>query len=102
GGGRGGGGGDGGVGWGRARVLGALHAQLRRPAAPRSSRRGPASCGHGRTLVMDRSAPAWRQALSRDDISTLLEMHDWRSWRSIAVNWGLVAASLARVARWPH
>jgi len=51
---------------------------------------------------MDRSAPAWRQALSRDDISTLLEMHDWRSWRSIAVNWGLVAASFALVARWPN
>jgi len=51
---------------------------------------------------MDRSSPAWRQALSRDDISTLLEMHDWRSWRSIAVNWGLVAASFALVARWSN
>jgi len=51
---------------------------------------------------MDLSAPAWRQALSRDDISSLLEMHDWKSWRSIAVNWGLVAASFALVARWPN
>jgi len=51
---------------------------------------------------MDRSSPAWRQALSRDDISTLLEMHDWKSWRSIAVNWGLVAASFALVACWPN
>jgi fatty acid desaturase len=51
---------------------------------------------------MDRSAPAWRQALSRDDIDSLLEMHDWKSWRSIAINWGLVAASFALVARWPN
>jgi fatty acid desaturase len=51
---------------------------------------------------MDRSSPAWRQALSRDDISALLEMHDWKSWRSIAFNWGLVAASFALVARWPN
>ena len=42
---------------------------------------------------MDRSVPAWRQALSRDDIDALLEMRDWKSWRSIAVNWALVAAS---------
>ena len=51
---------------------------------------------------MDRSAPAWREALSRDEISALLEMRDWKSWRSIAVNWALVAASFALVARWPN
>jgi fatty acid desaturase len=52
--------------------------------------------------VIDRSAPTWRQALSPDDIDSLLEMHDWKSWRSIAVNWGLVAASFTLVARWPN
>ena len=51
---------------------------------------------------MDRSAPAWREALSRDEISALLEMRDWKSWRSIAVNWALVAASFALVTRWPN
>ena len=51
---------------------------------------------------MDRSVPAWRQALSRDDIGALLEMRDWKSWRSIAVNWGLVFASFALVAVWPN
>lgn len=51
---------------------------------------------------MDRSVPAWRQALSRDDIDALLEMRDWKSWRSIAVNWALVAASFVLVARWPN
>ena len=51
---------------------------------------------------MDRSVPAWRQALSRDDIGALLEMRDWKSWRSIAVNWALVAASFVLVARWPN
>jgi fatty acid desaturase len=53
-------------------------------------------------MVMDRSVPAWRQALSRDDIDALLEMRDWKSWRSIAVNWALVAASFVLVARWPN
>jgi fatty acid desaturase len=53
-------------------------------------------------MVMDRPAPAWRQALSRDDIDALLEMRDWKSWRSIAVNWALVAASFVLVARWPN
>jgi fatty acid desaturase len=53
-------------------------------------------------MVMDRSVPTWRQALSRDDIAALLEMRDWKSWRSIAVNWALVAASFALVARWPN
>jgi fatty acid desaturase len=53
-------------------------------------------------MVMDRSVPAWRQALSRDDIDALLEMRDWKSWRSIAVNWALVAASFVVVARWPN
>jgi len=51
---------------------------------------------------MDRPAPAWRQVLSRDDIDALLEMRDWKSWRSIAVNWALVAASFVLVARWPN
>lgn len=45
---------------------------------------------------------SWREALSREDIRDLLELRDWKSWTSIAVNWGLVAAAFALVARWPN
>ena len=51
---------------------------------------------------VDTDRPAWRDALSRDDIRELLVMRDARSWLSVAINWGLVAASFALVARWPH
>ena len=44
----------------------------------------------------------WLDALSREEISQLLEMNDWRSWRSVATNWGLVFASFALVAAWPN
>jgi fatty acid desaturase len=44
----------------------------------------------------------WRAALTREEIDGLLAFEDWRSWLSIAVNWGLVAASFALVAWLPH
>jgi len=55
---------------------------------------------HHRVVATDR--PAWRDALSREDVKALLVMRDWRSWLSIAINWGLVAAAFALVARWPN
>ena len=48
-----------------------------------------------------RGAP-WREALSRDEIRELLAFEDWRSWLSVAVNWGLVFAAMAGVAWWPN
>src|SRR5262249_14298436 len=57
---------------------------------------------HRRTVTESETLPAWRQALSRDDIRELLVMRDWRSWLSVAVNWGMVAAAFALVARWPN
>jgi fatty acid desaturase len=48
------------------------------------------------------SSPAWRDALSREDVRELLVMRDWRSWLSLAINWGLVAASFGLVAWWPN
>ena len=47
-------------------------------------------------------APAWRAALSHDEVRALLAPDDWRSWRSIGCNWALVGASFALVARWPN
>ncbi len=47
-------------------------------------------------------AEAWREALSDAEVRELLEMRDWRSWLSIAVDWGTIGAALALVARWPN
>jgi fatty acid desaturase len=44
----------------------------------------------------------WRSALSREEIQALLRPSDWRSWISVAVDWGLVFAAMALVAAWPH
>src|SRR5215468_10924255 len=47
-------------------------------------------------------ARAWQDAVSRDELSALLEMSDWRSWLSLAINWALVGAAMALVAVWPN
>ena len=44
----------------------------------------------------------WRDALSREEIAHLLEMDDWRSAGSVALDWGLVFAAFALVAVWPN
>ena len=44
----------------------------------------------------------WRGVLSREEIQDLVSHRDWRSWGSILLDWGLVAASFALVARWPN
>ena len=51
-----------------------------------------------------RRAPArdWLGALSRDEIQALLRPSDWRSWLSLAIDWGLVFGAMALVAAWPH
>ena len=46
--------------------------------------------------------PHWRELITRSEIDSLLEMQDWRSWGSMASNWGIVFASLALVAAWPN
>jgi fatty acid desaturase len=45
---------------------------------------------------------SWKQALSREEIRELLEPNDLRSWASIALNWTIVFATGAAVARWPN
>jgi fatty acid desaturase len=44
----------------------------------------------------------WRERISREEIAELLRFQDWRSWWSIAFNWGVVFASMALVATWPN
>jgi len=46
-------------------------------------------------------ARVWKEVLSRDEIKSLLETNNWRSFGSIALNWGLVAAAFAWVAMAP-
>ena len=48
------------------------------------------------------SAPSWQAALSREEIRELLTLRDWRSWVSIAANWGVIGAAFALVAVWPN
>ena len=47
-------------------------------------------------------ARPWQEAISRDELDTLLGMSDWRSWLSLATNWALVATAMAAVALWPN
>lgn len=46
--------------------------------------------------------PSWRQALTRAEIDSLLEIRDWRGWLTIFTNWAIVAASFWMVAMWPN
>ena len=43
-----------------------------------------------------------RDHLSREEITELLRMQDWRSWLSVAVDWGVVFAAMGRTktSRW--
>jgi fatty acid desaturase len=43
----------------------------------------------------------WRAALTREDVVSLLELHDLRTWGSIVLNWALVFGAFAGVAYWP-
>ena len=44
----------------------------------------------------------WQELLSPAEMGDLKTMRDWRSWSSLALDWGLVAASFALVAYVPH
>jgi fatty acid desaturase len=44
----------------------------------------------------------WKEALSREEVSEFLEMQDWRSWLTLLVNWGMIAACFFVVAKWPN
>ena len=47
-------------------------------------------------------SPDWREVLRREELDELLATDDWRSWLSIALDWGIVAASMALVYVWPN
>ncbi|NNL64977.1 MAG: fatty acid desaturase family protein [Myxococcales bacterium] len=45
---------------------------------------------------------AWRDSFSKEELASLREMQDWRSWLSVLGNWAIVFAAMALVARWPN
>jgi len=45
---------------------------------------------------------AWHARFTREEIAELLRVESWRGWLSIAIDWAIVAASFAGVARWPN
>ena len=44
----------------------------------------------------------WRKALTTEEVRALLTMRDYRSWFTVAFNWGVIAAAFAMVAAWPN
>ncbi|HXC49594.1 MAG TPA: fatty acid desaturase family protein [Candidatus Limnocylindrales bacterium] len=48
------------------------------------------------------AAERWLDRFTRAEIVELLQFEDRHSWAAFAVNWGLVFASMALVARWPN
>ena len=44
----------------------------------------------------------WHAALSRDEIRDLARMEDWRSWRTLAVDWGVIFGAFVMAAQWPN
>ena len=47
-------------------------------------------------------AKRWLDALTREDIQELRQLHDWRSWTSLLSDWGLVFFCFAMVAYLPN
>jgi fatty acid desaturase len=45
---------------------------------------------------------SWRDLLSRNEIAELRRMNDWRSWLTVAFNWGVVLAAMGLVYAWPN
>ncbi len=46
--------------------------------------------------------PHWLDVLTPGERRELLATNNWRGWLSIALNWGLIAASMALVALYPN
>src|SRR5258706_11391640 len=48
------------------------------------------------------ATPGWRDLVTRSEIDGWLAMADWKSWSSIALDWAIVFAAMALVARSSH
>lgn len=79
-----------------------------------ASAQGSSASAGGRSMATPDTGPVatvrtdaaggerWLDRFTRAEIVELLCMDDRRSWTSLAVNWSLVFASMAIVARWPN
>lgn len=45
---------------------------------------------------------SWRDHFAKEELAALREMRDWRSWLSVALDWGIVFAAMALVAAWTN
>jgi fatty acid desaturase len=48
------------------------------------------------------SQVSWRNLVTREEIDAWLAMADWKSWASIALDWGVVFGAMALVAIWTN
>jgi fatty acid desaturase len=44
----------------------------------------------------------WRESFTREELASLIELHDLRSWFTLALDWSIVFASMAMVAVWTN
>ena len=44
----------------------------------------------------------WRDVITREEFAELTRFEDWKSYRTLAFNWGVIFASFAMVAAWPN
>ena len=49
-----------------------------------------------------RSVERWHDAFTLEEIQDLVRMRDWKSWRTIGVNWSLTFAAMAMAATWTN
>lgn len=66
--------------------------------APGGSRQAAGSAG----AADPGKASRWLDHFTREEITELLAFDDRRAWASVLVNWGLIFAAMAMVARWPN
>ena len=57
------------------------------------------------TSATEQATPApdrWHATFSTAEIRELVRPHDWRSWLTLALDWGLIAGAMALAASWTN
>lgn len=57
---------------------------------------------NARTEFVEPGRERWLDRFSREEITELLAIDDARAWGTVILNWTIVFASMALVARWPN